>query len=182
MIPKPVANFNFKFVGQFDVVKFRDKLNALSGDDWNEYSFRQKQYAVHQHTHTIPLLYDEGFSDYPQAWRHYELFESEVRDLDQFLLDFYGTGRITRCVLVKLLSGAVIYPHIDYGDSLMTSNRHHLALITNDKVLFTIRDETKHLPVGEVWEINNAHMHGVQNGGDQDRVHVIVDWNTRLER
>jgi hypothetical protein len=181
-IPKPVASYNFKYVGHIDVTKFRDKLSVLSDDDWNEYSFRQKQFSVHQHTQTVPLLYDESFSDYPQAWRHYEVFESEVRDLDQFLLNFYKTGKITRCVLAKLLRGAVVYPHIDYGDSLMTSNRHHLPLVTNNKVLFTVGDDTKHLPSGEVWEINNAHMHGVQNEGDEDRVHVIVDWKVELQR
>ncbi len=29
---------------------------------------------------------------------------------------------------------------------------------------------------GEFWEINNSLDHSVENQGDADRIHLIVDW------
>ena len=43
--------------------------------------------------------------------------------------------------------------------------------------MFTIEDEIKNLKIGEIWEINNSEkLHGVSNEGDEDRIHLIVDW------
>jgi Flp pilus assembly protein TadD len=32
------------------------------------------------------------------------------------------------------------------------------------------------MQVGELWEINNGTVHGVENRGEDDRVHLILDW------
>ena len=37
-------------------------------------------------------------------------------------------------------------------------------------------DSTRKLGVGEIVEINNRRLHGVENNGSQKRVHLIVDY------
>lgn len=35
---------------------------------------------------------------------------------------------------------------------------------------------SKHLGVGEIWEINNRHKHSVTNCSEEGRVHLILDY------
>ena len=36
--------------------------------------------------------------------------------------------------------------------------------------------EQKVMRAGEMWEINNATLHAVDNQSDEDRIHLIIDW------
>jgi hypothetical protein len=43
--------------------------------------------------------------------------------------------------------------------------------------LFTVGNDRRNLKLGELWEINNDKQnHSVDNFGDEDRIHLIVDW------
>lgn len=169
-------NFNFKLLGHIDTSKFVDKLKLLTDEDWKEFDFRQKTFDVHVKTLTIPILFNQNFSNFPNKYKFYSFFEEEVNDVHNFFITKYGDGKIVRFILVKLLANCDIPTHVDGGDSLSETKRHHIAIITNPKVSFTISDETKHLKQGEVWEINNLRSHSVENLSDQDRIHIIVDW------
>ena len=48
--------------------------------------------------------------------------------------------------------------------------------MTTPGIIFTIDGIDKHLKIGEIWEIDNTKMHGVNNPTDTDRVHLIVDF------
>ena len=37
--------------------------------------------------------------------------------------------------------------------------------------------ERRHLAAGELWEINNWRVHHVENRGESDRVHLLIDWD-----
>ena len=52
----------------------------------------------------------------------------------------------------------------------------HIPIITNDKVVFAVGGQEKYMQVGELWEINNELVHTVANHGDEDRIHLIIDW------
>ena len=55
--------------------------------------------------------------------------------------------------------------------------RGHVAIQTNENCFFTVGDEKKNLRLGELWEINNdKKKHSVDNFGNNDRIHLIVDW------
>ena len=63
----------------------------------------------------------------------------------------------------------------------MRTHRTHIPLITNKDVLFKVGEkvassESKHMNVGEIWEINNARIHEVNNNGNDDRIHMIVNY------
>lgn len=75
----------------------------------------------------------------------------------------------------QLLAGKKIDLHIDGGYYMDMSRRFHIPIITNDDVKFTINDTVFHMETGMLYEINNKFRHGVENQGNQDRVHLIID-------
>ena len=90
--------------------------------------------------------------------------EGTLSDLDdvaenmftEFIYDMPYTNSILkehnvyRARLMKLKSRTNYTYHQDY------TKRFHIPLITNDKIFFTVDNETKNLKVGEMWEINNS--------------------------
>ena len=58
----------------------------------------------------------------------------------------------------------------------MAVHRTHIPITTNKSIKFMVGNEVKNLKEGEVWEINNADTHAVNNESDKDRVHLIVDY------
>ena len=165
----------FKYVGEIDASTIVKKVDSISSS-WEEFDYRQNTYQVHQHTQTIPILFDADFRlSTPSKW--YPLFEEHLRKLQDIAAKFYGDGYIIRCILTNLKANKNIAPHIDGGDSLITCKRIHVPIITTDKVLFTVGGEEKNMRVGEMWEINNGKKpHAVYNNSDEDRVHLIFDY------
>ena len=170
---------NFKYVGEIDTSKILKKVDLMSSF-WEEFDYRQNRFKVHQHTQTIPILFDADFrvtNPTPTKW--YPLFEEHLSKLHNIASQFYGDGYIIRCILTNLKANKNIEPHIDQGNSLNRGNRVHVPIITSDKVLFTVGEEEKNMRVGEMWEINNTNKtHAVYNNSDEDRVHLIFDYIT----
>jgi hypothetical protein len=81
-----------------------------------------------------------------------------------------------RALFARLAGHGRIDAHTDGLFSLLKCHRIHIPVITNDQVVFTIGGEDKALAEGEMWEINNATLHAVDNHSDADRIHLIIDW------
>jgi hypothetical protein len=183
------GNFNFKFVGQFDISKLKEKVLSLTDADWDEYKKRQDRQSEmyknirspHEGTKTIPLLFNEKFGDFPDKWGFYSLFEEEINQIKDYLHNYYGKGNSPRIILANLLAERNILPHVDTGEQLLKCKRHHIPIVTNPLVMFNVGDEKINMIEGDVWEINNANQHYVQNFSDKDRIHIIVDWDLNLE-
>jgi tetratricopeptide (TPR) repeat protein len=58
----------------------------------------------------------------------------------------------------------------------LNCHRIHLPIVTNEDVVFHVGGEEINMHAGELWEINNGTVHGVENRGTEDRIHLIVDW------
>ena len=151
--------------------------------DWDEYTERQKKFgSEHQFTKTIPIIFDKTFNfDHfkKMPTEKYILFEKEISNIESLVKQSTKeNGKIFRALLVRLLSKKSIKPHVDtVGMSLVLGRRIHIPIITNENCFFTVGTDKRNLKVGEVWEINNdKKSHSVENHGDSDRVHLIVDW------
>ena len=95
-------------------------------------------------------------------------------------------GKYGRIWLAKLPANNRIYQHKDGFDTFRNKKsadfyylhsvyRIHIPIITNDKVIFNVNNEEKHLKVGEAWDMNHRYNHYVENNGDRDRVHLAID-------
>jgi hypothetical protein len=169
----------FIHYGNFDVSKILNLIERLTLD-WDEFDVRQRSFIEHVHTKTIPLIFNGNFNSFDLVpTKHYSIFHDELNKLESHLKDaIKKDGYIMRAILVKLLRNSVIPPHIDIvGKTLVLGKRLHIPIITNEHCLFSVGDDVRNLKVGEIWEINNDKKpHGVSNNGNEDRIHLIVDW------
>jgi hypothetical protein len=172
----------FLLHGKIDVEPFI-KIIKDNNLDWDAFADRQKKYGTeHVHTKTIPIIFDKSFN-----FNHlkiiptdnYLLFKEELSKIeDEIKINTNESGKIMRALLVKLTAGKSIRPHVDsVGFSLVLCRRIHIPIQTNDDCFFTVGNDKRNLKLGELWEINNdKKQHSVDNLGDTDRIHLIVDW------
>ena len=79
---------------------------------------------------------------------------------------------------VKLFKKTEIPTHVDWAnETLKVARRIHIPIITNPDCIFIVGDDSINLKEGEIWEVNNdKKKHSVHNNGDEDRVHLLIDW------
>jgi len=175
-----VKNTAYNYIGILDTASWFAKINEFTREEWSNYDWRQKVFSVHRHTETIPLIFNEEFNkSIPTQREKYNYFFEEIKELEKIFESFYGPGFIVRLIIVNMLANTNIPTHVDKGNSLTIGRRHHIPIITNEGVIFTIGGEAKHMKQGEIWEINNQLAHSVVNHGSKDRVHLIADWITK---
>jgi aspartyl/asparaginyl beta-hydroxylase (cupin superfamily) len=79
-------------------------------------------------------------------------------------------------MLTNLKAGTVIPRHRDRGPITAKTHRIHVPVITNTKCIFSVGDESRNLDAGQIWIIDNVNRyHSVENKGETDRVHLIID-------
>src|SRR5574337_438979 len=52
---------DFRYLGKADTRSLRARVLAIEEDEWNRNDWRQRQFQAHQHTRTVPLLFDADF-------------------------------------------------------------------------------------------------------------------------
>ena len=80
-----------------------------------------------------------------------------------------------RSRLMGLAAGSSVPAHIDSHYYWRTHVRIHIPVITNPHVSFTVGGETVHMEPGECWTFDSFQRHEVVNGGDNHRVHLVLD-------
>lgn len=83
--------------------------------------------------------------------------------------------RLGRCMVTKLRPGGKIAPHIDEGDPVGYYDRFHVCIQADAASLFLCGNESATMRPGELWWFDNTQMHSVENHGDIDRIHLIMD-------
>lgn len=187
---------NFRYIGNVEIAELRELVLRFTAEEWASYSLRQKRYEVHRDTRTIGLVFDPDFRHtHPTRLPALEIFQESLRPALAMAAEFYeqtpegqhlvqqfGLGYFVRATLVQLEAGGSIAAHQDNNFSLTHSHRIHLPIVTNDRVSFKVGDDTMSLPAGDMYEINNRRLHSVENHGEQDRVHLILDFVLRGEK
>jgi tetratricopeptide (TPR) repeat protein len=171
------ANNYLLIQGGFDVEAIKNKVAQISEAKWLE-SERERRFDVHRDTQALLLIHFEDYKyEKPEYRELYYEFEDELKPLIDHIAAYYqDNGFVVRLIFAKLLAGGVIPKHADGGYSLLNCHRVHIPIITNDKNIFFVNGEEKNMQSGELWEINNELVHTVENRGEEDRVHLIIDW------
>jgi len=166
-----------KLVGNYpNICELQNSVDALHLSEWDKFQFRQKTIVGHKHTQTIPLIFDYQKKIRKIVHPNYTIFEKYLTDISVWLKNSGYGNEIKRANLVKLLPNSKIDKHVDQGDFLKSTNRIHVVIKTNPFCSFTVSNETKIFNMGEVWEINNTgQIHGVENNGETERIHLVVD-------
>jgi hypothetical protein len=173
---------NFNYIGKVDTHLLKAAIESQPFEIWNEHTYRQTRSETHAKTKTLEIIWDKESlvhsSKQNKIHNNYHLFQMKdfLNNLKPLYESKYGNGEFIRVLIVKLFNNSNILPHVDQGSSLSNSKRTHIALITNDKITFTVNDEVKNLKEGEIWEIDNTKVHSVSNPTNLDRIHLIIDW------
>ena len=170
---------NFKYVKNFNINKIKKIVLSFS-DEWEIDASRQKIFDAHSTTKTYNIYNIDILT-----WKPGMPYETKLYCKNKKLLRYVSKivsdlekmhdGRVGQCILTKLESGTEIPWHVDKGEYLIASKRHHIPIITSDNVLFFIENDLSVMGEGGCWEIKNTRPHRVVNASNIDRVHLIVD-------
>jgi hypothetical protein len=172
-------NEAFLFIGEMPLFNnLLDEVLLLTDEDWTEYDDRKKtRGAASAVTNTIPLIYDlKHRIDSGILHKNYERFSSYVDEVILSARGHFGELKVQQAMLTQLKAGVVIPRHRDEGRLTAKTHRIHVPVITNTECIFSVGDESKNLPAGQIWVIDNVNRyHSVENRGKNDRVHLIID-------
>ena len=87
----------------------------------------------------------------------------------------YEQVSFPKVILAKLQPNSIIDRHIDAQKSNIYTHKIHIPIQTNPKALFVVKDKSFHLQKGYAYEVNNIVTHGVENNGEQPRIHLIFE-------
>jgi hypothetical protein len=78
--------------------------------------------------------------------------------------------------LLALSPGSIIKPHKDRGCSYQDGSfRIHVPILTNKSVHFTVDGNELFLDEGTCWYMDFGKTHHIENRGETNRVHLIMD-------
>lgn len=172
----------FSHIGTVEVAPL---LARIPDELWDEEQERQKYPgSPHVQAKSIILRWSENRSieaafrdvnvvDCPAA----EALMPESGDVFCELLERLHliSPEIGRVMLTKLPPGSSIAEHMDEGLYADYYDRFHICLQGDEGNTFKCGGETYHPKPGEVFWFNHKLKHSVENSGQVDRIHMIVD-------
>lgn len=171
-------DLNYKIVQTFDVQPIVNELSRIGEGIWNADTTRQTSFSPHKHTKSIFInnvdLQWNG-AGYPIKKHTITSMLNQYTDEIVSTLEKHFNGRVGRTLYINLPAGCEISKHVDNGYYLMNTHRCHIPIMTNDDVDFYLGEETLNMKAGTCYEINNAKLHGVNNRGSTDRIHLLID-------
>lgn len=169
-------SFNFLFLGNLEVKEIQNKLNSL---DWEYFTYRQTVHKVHKQTLTVPLLFDPSFGQI-SLHKDFGLFINDLEKIKKVFSDKLGKGFLQSAILINLPAGKEVVRHVDKSEVFKNFHRVHVPIQTNEQCFFEVDGEVISMKEGEIWEINNSEKaHSVQNKGESDRIHLLMDWRVK---
>jgi len=88
----------------------------------------------------------------------------------------YADGQTARIMLANVAPGGRIDRHVDEMASADLPHKIHVPIQTHPKARFFEGNAVYHLRRGFAYEVNNKIPHGVDNGSEAERVHLIFDF------
>jgi aspartyl/asparaginyl beta-hydroxylase (cupin superfamily) len=172
-------NDSFLFVGKMPSFKeLLDEVLSLTQKDWLDYKKRKLAGgAAAENTDTIPLVYDLKHRINSRILhKDYERFSAYIDEVIGVVIEKIGEVEVQQAMLTNLRAGIVIPRHRDKGPLTEKTHRIHVPVITNTGCIFSVGDESRNLEAGHIWIIDNVNKyHSVENRGENDRVHLIID-------
>lgn len=103
-------------------------------------------------------------------------FINLVLNYSNLILKIIDKENILRIILAKLPPHSKINMHIDPKE-LTVCSRYHWVINTNDLCFAKSRNHKINFPLNEIWHFNHSELHGAENLGSTDRIHLIIDCN-----
>ncbi|GHE60390.1 aspartyl/asparaginyl beta-hydroxylase domain-containing protein [Roseivirga thermotolerans] len=169
---KPSHRFSFRFdykpiLKEFQSLSVECQKHFNTGyydGEWSGLSLRKPVDARHE------LSAGDQQSDSYQDTEYSGLMSST-----QSILDYFHCEK-TAVRILKLTPGSHIKEHSDHSLSFFDGLvRLHIPLQTNPQIEFIVAGEKLPMKEGECWFANFNELHSVYNGGQTDRIHLVID-------
>jgi hypothetical protein len=182
----------YRKIGSVQPQAIQEAIASLPQSAWFEETGRQEVYPAHRKTQTIPLIFDPDMRHARPTYRPmFDRLHSSIAPVMDKIAAYYADiaprdqaadPYFVRIILTRLGAGQSIGSHRDHGYSMARAHRIHYPIFSNPKAEFGIAGHIQHLPPGEIWEINNRKLHAVRNLGEEERIHLILDYVIPGER
>lgn len=122
----------------------------------------------------LSLSLTSHLDDLEMAWRSPWHALPAARGFVFDLARLVEAERIGRVMITRLGAGGKITRHSDEGAYARYYDRYQLMLQSH-RVVFRAGQEEVSPVTGELWWFDNLEEHEVENGGEEDRVVMIID-------
>jgi hypothetical protein len=134
--------------------------------DWGIIALRAAAGERHPVRLTCPSPLASEFADLPAL--------TDCPHIRDVLGVFHAPLRAVR--LMRLAPGSAIKEHSDLDLSFEDGTvRIHVPVLTNAKVDFRLNGSRLTMEPGSAWYLRLSDPHSVTNGGETDRVHLVID-------
>jgi len=165
-----------KLLFSFDPALLRRDLGLIPDAAWvrhfngNDYSGQWSSVSLRSRTGCTDDIVPRGtpadFTDTPLA--------RQCPGLMSVLQAFHFPTKSVR--LLRLRPGSKVHEHRDADLGLADGEiRIHVPILTNDRVEFIVANRRLMLRPGEAWYIDFSQAHRIDNDGDTDRIHLVID-------
>jgi hypothetical protein len=187
MLKKSKENFHFKYINIFNIDDLQNIVKNITFDkNQSEYDRRDSTFsgALGGSRNVYDSVTPITINETNLSWTYGEDIHSDqkcdialAKEIDPIIkhLEKHVNGKVAEVSLNNLKAGNNIIGHYDTGDYYEYMRRFHIPLETNPDVVFHIEKSSVMMSIGQCWEVNNAKYHYVQNDGEYDRIHLVVD-------
>jgi Aspartyl/Asparaginyl beta-hydroxylase len=179
--PNPGKTSSIRKLGTVDIARLREAVLAIPDAVWDaENADKPNRFNALDATRHIIFRFVSNFYDWRDSydrplWSEWKHLLEPV--LAAATADYgYSRGAFPRVMLARMAPGGVINPHRDENAAAKWPHKIHVPLQTNDDVTFYVDGIGYKLAEGEAVEVNNMGVHGVENRGTTDRIHLIFEY------
>lgn len=91
-------------------------------------------------------------------------------------LEQFGQKNVLGVTYFNLAPHSFLHRHRDMnGNLLFGVIRLHVPLQTNPDAIIEVQKRPIHMPINTIWALDTSGLHALQNRGDKNRIHLVVD-------
>ena len=162
---------------QFDAALLKADLAKVATDEWLKH-FNQYNYEGNWSVASLRSNGGRTKQIYPDPHSAEKFEDTEILARCPYVREVLETIQCEKeSVRFMLLApGAKIKEHKDFfmgfEDGVI---RLHIPVVTNAQVEFYLNNELVTMHEGELWYLDFSQKHRVENNGDADRIHLVMD-------
>lgn len=166
-----------------------DKINTLTLEDYKKFSYNFTRYGIVFKFNQLVVLKDDRISlpemksehlmvDDTNTYPVYYEWQDIIDPVTNWITENYLTpgGFINKLMISNIIPGGGMPIHWDEEPTQLLSKRIHVVIKTNDDSEFIVNNTVYKFSPGDVFELNNIMNHAVNNKGNTDRIHLIMDY------
>jgi hypothetical protein len=185
VVDNPKRTKTVRELGPVDISSFKEDVINLSQEYWDKYDrikpnyfgeFPTTQHIVFKFVANYHQLLPD-LVEYP-LWQEWQ---DRLEPVMKAVTEQYGYSQscFGKIMLAKLRTGGKIGLHVDRPIESAYPHKIHIPITTNPQTKFFVGDQSYHFEVGQAYEVNNRDVHGAENLGDCDRIHLIFSYYDR---